>query len=102
MAILDPSIQNFARRKNRTNIRVPLTFGLGFWPIISLYDVSRRRMHDLPFDWWKIKPTTRESSVFSKKKDTDPLGSLGSAFHLYYNNIRSLKKMQKFFLMHNK
>ena len=32
-----------------------------------------------------------------QKKDTDPLGSLGSAFHLYYNNILSLKKIQKFF-----
>ena len=69
MRVLDSSIRNFARRQNRTNIRVPLiTFGLGFWPIISLYDVSRRRTYDLPFDWWKIKPTTRESSVFSTKK----------------------------------
>ena len=31
-----------------------------------------------------------------QKKDTDPLGSLGFAFHLDYN-IRSFKKIQKFF-----
>ena len=55
-------------------------------------------MHDLPFEWWKIKPTN-PFRVF-QKKDTDPLGSLGSAFHLDYNNIRSFKN--KVFLMHNK